>query len=58
MVVPVLEKQCRSAPESMTIEYLVGFRSLGSRFILSKLSYCLIEHPISFLKVDEVLDVA
>ena len=56
---PVLEKQCRSAPESMTIEYLlVGFRSLGSRFILSKLSYCLIEHPISFLKVDEVLDVA
>ena len=58
MVVPVLEKQCRSAPESMTIEYLVGFRSLGSRFILSNLSYCLIEHPISFLKVDEVLDVA
>ncbi len=55
----VLEKQCHSALESMTIEYLVGFCSLvGSRFILSNLLYCLIEHPISFLMVDKVLDMA
>ncbi len=54
MAVLVLEKQCCSVPESMTIEYLIGFRSLGSIFILSNLSYCLMEHPISFLMVAKV----